>query len=89
MRPLHQKSGLEVVRALLEIFGEFGAHFILQSDNGRKFLSLFSKKNALIKIRHIRNKKCYKKFIFKIKILLIKNRIKNLTNLRHNVLFLF
>ena len=37
MRPLRQKSGLEVARALLEIFGEFGAPFILQSDNGREF----------------------------------------------------
>ena len=37
LRPLRQKSGLEVARALLEIFGEFGAPFILQSDNGREF----------------------------------------------------
>lgn len=31
LKPLRHKSGLEVARGLIEIFGEFGAPFILQS----------------------------------------------------------
>ncbi len=37
LRPLKNKCGLEVAKGLMEIFGDFGAPFILQSDNGREF----------------------------------------------------
>ena len=35
--PLKQKCGQEVAKALYELFGVFGAPYILQSDNGKEF----------------------------------------------------
>jgi zinc finger BED domain-containing protein 5/7/8/9 len=35
--PLKQKTGLEVAKALFDLFGIFGAPCILQSDNGKEF----------------------------------------------------
>ncbi|CAF1056525.1 unnamed protein product [Brachionus calyciflorus] len=37
LRPLKDKSTKEVARALIDIFGHFGAPKILQSDNGKEF----------------------------------------------------
>ncbi|CAF0702812.1 unnamed protein product [Brachionus calyciflorus] len=42
LRTLKAKSAKEVARALIDIFGHFGAPRILQSDNGKEF------RNALI-----------------------------------------
>ena len=37
LKPLKDKSAIEVAKALIEVFGIFGAQCILQSDNGREF----------------------------------------------------
>ena len=34
---LKQKCGLKVTRALFELYGVFGAPYIIQSDNGKEF----------------------------------------------------
>ncbi len=37
LKPLKNKTGLEVAKALYEIMGMFGAPAIIQSDNGKEF----------------------------------------------------
>ena len=40
LRPIKQKSAIEVAGALLDIFSIFGVPSILQSDNGREFRNM-------------------------------------------------
>ena len=49
LRPCRTKSGQEVARHLYDIFSEFGAPIIFQSDNGLEFRNQIVSGCALIK----------------------------------------